>query len=32
MANDCFFRIDGSQHENFQVSEPDELIFWQRPQ
>ena len=28
----CFVRIDGNQHENFQVSEPNELIFWQRPQ
>jgi hypothetical protein len=28
----CFVRIDGNQHESFQVSEPDVLIYWQRPQ
>jgi hypothetical protein len=27
----CFVRVEGT-HENFEVCEPDSLIYWQRPQ
>jgi hypothetical protein len=28
----CWVRVDSDRHENFHVSEPDNLIFWQRLQ